>query len=102
MINTLLFVHLVIAILLVLVILLQKTSTDGLSGMGGGGNNMGVVSGRAAATFLTRTTIVLGIVFFANAIILANLSSKSHSSIAEKIEEIDNKNLGKDSLPMAK
>ena len=43
MLNTLLFVHLIIAALLVVVILLQKTSTDGLSGIGGGGNNMGIM-----------------------------------------------------------
>ncbi|GAB4166177.1 MAG: preprotein translocase subunit SecG [Rickettsiaceae bacterium] len=87
MLNTLLFVHLVVAVLLVVVILLQKTSTDGLSGIGGGGNNMGLVSGRSAANFLTRTTIVLGIAFFLNSIVIANLSTKSHSTITDKVEK---------------
>jgi preprotein translocase subunit SecG len=85
MINTLLFIHLIIALLLIVVILLQKTSTDGLSGIGGGGNNMGLVSGRSAANFLTRTTIVLGTLFFINALILANLSSKPKDSLSDKI-----------------
>ena len=85
MLNTLLFVHLVIAILLIISILLQKTSTDGLSGIGGG-NNMGLMSGKSAANFLTKTTVILGIVFFINAIILANLSSNSHKGIINKIE----------------
>jgi len=108
MINTLLFVHLVIAVLLVVVILLQKTSTDGLSGIGGGGNNMGVVSGRSAASFLTRTTVVLGVVFFANALVLANLSSKSHKEISTKLEEVEknsaaSKDIKEDTaLPIAK
>ncbi|MDC0864558.1 preprotein translocase subunit SecG [Rickettsiaceae bacterium] len=83
MLNTLLFVHLSIAILLVIVILLQKTSTDGLSGIGGG-NNMGLVSGRSAANFLTRTTVILAVVFFANAIMLANLSSRSNKDVLHK------------------
>ena len=73
MFNTLLFIHLVIAILLIVVILLQRTSADGLSGIGGSGN-MGLVSGRSVANFMTKTTIVLATVFFCNAIILANLS----------------------------
>jgi preprotein translocase subunit SecG len=86
MLNTLLFVHLIIAALLIIVILLQKTSTDGLSGIGGGGNNMGVMSGRSAASFLTRTTIVLAWIFFVNAIILENLSTKNHSNMSKKME----------------
>ena len=105
MINTLLFIHLIIAILLVIVILLQKTSTDGLSGIGGGGNNMGLVSGRSAANFLTRTTVILAIIFFCNAIVLANISSKPKSSVSNKIENsIGNKNDSpkeKETLPIA-
>jgi preprotein translocase subunit SecG len=87
MINTLLFIHLIIAILLIIVILLQRTSSDGLSGIGGGGNNMGLVSGRSAANFLSRTTIILAIIFFCNALILANISSKPKNSVVNKIEK---------------
>ena len=104
MMNTLLFIHLTLAILLIAVILLQKTSADGLSGIGGGGGNMGIISGRSAANFFTKTTVILATAFFINAIILANLSSKKHIDISQKIEEQgaakpmqDN-----DSLPVAK
>lgn len=85
MFNTLLFIHLIIALLLIVVILLQKTNADGLSGIGGGGN-MGLVSGRSAANFMTKTTIILAIVFFVNAIVLANLSTKNTSKITKKME----------------
>ncbi len=84
MMNILLFVHIVIAILLIIVILMQKTGTDGLSGIGG--NNMGVVAGRTVVNFLTRTTLVLATLFIINAIILANLSSKKNLKIIEKID----------------
>jgi preprotein translocase subunit SecG len=87
MMNTLLFLHIVVALLLVITILLQKTSSDGLSGIGGGGNNMGLVSGRSAASFLTRTTIVLATLFFINSIILANIGNKYQSTIIDKIEQ---------------
>jgi preprotein translocase subunit SecG len=85
MINTLLFVHLVIAILLIIVILLQRTSTDGISSIGGG-NNMGLVGARSAANFLTKITIFLAIVFFVNALVLANLASRAICSLIQKIE----------------
>ena len=106
MLNTLLFVHLIVALLLVAVILLQKTSTDGLSGIGGGGNNMGIMSGRSAANFLARTTIILAIVFFVNAIILANLSTQKHNDLATKLEKIEqkenNQKVEEESIPIAK
>ncbi|MDP4708748.1 MAG: preprotein translocase subunit SecG [Rickettsiaceae bacterium] len=108
MINTLLFIHLIIAILLVIVILLQKTSTDGLSGIGGGGGgNMGLVSGRSAASFLTRTTVMLAIIFFCNALVLANLSSQPRSNLTSKMENDSTQNsvdssAEQETLPMAK
>lgn len=91
MLNTLLFIHIVIAMLLIIVVLLQKTGTDGLSGIGGGasGGNMGLVSSRSAATFLTRVTAILAILFFVNALILGNLSSKKNDDIVKKLEQID-------------
>lgn len=108
MFNSLLFVHLVIAITLIIVILLQKTSSDGLSGIGGG-NNMGIMSGRAAANFLTRTTIILAVIFFINALILANLSTNNFGSIGSKLrspaaETVENQEKDEDntSIPMAK
>ncbi len=106
MLNTLLFVHLVIALLLIVVILLQKTSTDGLKGIGGGGNNMGIMSGRSAASFLVRTTIILAIVFFINAIVLANLSTQKHNDFTSKLDEIEQNtkesDLEAEHIPIAK
>lgn len=102
MLNTLLFVHLIIAILLVIAILLQKTGTDGLSGISGGGNNMGLVSGKTVVGFLNKTTVILGILFFVNAIILANLSTRSNLSAVEKLQESEKAVEENASVPMAK
>jgi preprotein translocase subunit SecG len=100
MMNILLFIHIVIAVLLIIVILLQRTGADGLSSIGGG-NNMGIVSGRSAANFLTRITIILASMFFVNAIVLANLSTKKTPALVEKIEQLENKSEGT-SVPIAK
>ena len=97
MMNILLFIHMVIAILLIIVILLQRTGADGISGIGGSSMG-GVVSSRSAVNFLTKTTIVLATLFFINAIILANLYTNKVPSIIEKIEQKDEKS----SLPIAK
>ena len=75
MLDILLVVHCVIAVLLIAVILLQRNSADALAGLGGG-NNMGVVSARGAANFMTRMTVILAIAFMGNSLVLANLSNK--------------------------
>jgi preprotein translocase subunit SecG len=98
--NVLLFIHIIVALLLIAVILLQKTSTDGLSGIGGG-SNMGLVSARSATNFMTKTTIVLGILFFINSLVLANLSSRK-SEIYNKIEHSTEQIKEDSSLPVAK
>lgn len=56
--------ELLIAILLVVFVLLQR-SEGGALGIGGGGGNMGgLFSARGAADTLTRTTTILGGLFF--------------------------------------
>jgi preprotein translocase subunit SecG len=99
MLDILLVVHCVIAVLLIAVILLQRNSADALAGLGSG-NNMGVVSARGAANFMTRMTVILAIAFMGNSLVLANLSNKSAShktekGLAEKLKEDSKK------VPMA-
>lgn len=72
--TTLLIVlQIFIIALLVLVILLQRTSADGLSGLAGGGS--GVVSGRAVGNFFTKLTAILAAAFMLNSLILAKIES---------------------------
>ena len=86
MINILLIVHIVISILLVIVIMLQKSGSDGMISSGASGGT-GVVSAKAAANFLTKTTTVLGAVFMGMSILLANLSHKVSVISNHKLEE---------------
>jgi preprotein translocase subunit SecG len=66
-------VHVLIALALIGVIMLQK-SEGGALGMGGGGMS-GFMTGRSTANLLTRTTAILGAVFFATSILLVMLSN---------------------------
>jgi preprotein translocase subunit SecG len=65
--NVVLIVHLLLALGLIAVVLMQRSEGGGL-GMGGGGG--GAVSGRAAATALTKLTWLLGAAFIVTSITL--------------------------------
>ncbi len=64
-------IHLIVSLALVGVILLQR-SEGGALGIGGGTNAM--VSGRGAASLLTRTTAILAGLFFITSLTLAALA----------------------------
>ena len=70
--NVVLIVHLIIALCLIGVVLLQR-SEGGALGMGGGGG--GLVSQRGAATALSKITWVLAIGFLCTSILLTILAS---------------------------
>jgi len=70
----LIVIHLLIAIALISVIMLQR-SEGGALGMGGGGSGLGgLFSPRGAANTLTRTTVILGVLFFVTSMMLTLLS----------------------------
>jgi preprotein translocase subunit SecG len=66
-------IHVLIALALICVVMLQK-SEGGALGMGGGGMS-GFMTGRSTANLLTRTTAILAALFFATSILLVTLSN---------------------------
>jgi preprotein translocase subunit SecG len=77
MIILLLVVHILIAIALVGVILLQK-SEGGALGMGGGGMS-GFMTGRSTANLLTRTTAILAVLFMVTSLSLVWFSNRDRA-----------------------
>ena len=73
LISLLFVIHILIAVALVGVVLLQK-SEGGALGMGGGGMS-GFMTGRSTSNLLTRTTAGLAAAFFASSILLVVLST---------------------------
>jgi preprotein translocase subunit SecG len=71
--TVVLVVHLLIALALVGVILLQR-SEGGALGIGGGGFG-GLMTGRSSANLLTRTTAALAAGFIATSLLLAIIAS---------------------------
>ncbi len=76
----LIVIHLLVAISLIFVIMLQR-SEGGALGMGGGGSGLGgLFSPRGAANTLTRTTVILGVAFFVTSMTLTLMSLGARSS----------------------
>jgi len=77
MIILLLAVHILIAIALVGVVLLQK-SEGGALGMGGGGMS-GFMTGRSTANLLTRVTAILAAAFMITSVLLVVMHNREHA-----------------------
>jgi|SRR5215469_13874815 len=76
MIILLLAVHVLIAVALVGVVLLQK-SEGGALGMGGGMS--GFMTGRTTANLLTRATAILAAAFMTTSALLVVMSNREHA-----------------------
>ncbi|MEZ5852982.1 MAG: preprotein translocase subunit SecG [Hyphomicrobiaceae bacterium] len=78
--TVILIVHLMIALGLVGVVLLQRSEGGGL-GMGGGGSG-GFMTGRGTANFLTRVTAGLAAAFFVTSLSLTLIAKQSVKTIS--------------------
>ncbi|MBZ6076939.1 preprotein translocase subunit SecG [Microvirga puerhi] len=69
--TVLIIVHLIIVLALIGVVLLQRSEGGGMGlGGGGGGGVSGFMTGRGQANALTRTTAILGGLFFLTSLAL--------------------------------
>jgi len=84
--NVVLTIHLLLALALIGVVLLQR-SEGGWLGMGGGGGGGGAVSGRAAATALGKVTWILAIGFICTSIGLTVIAAQKSagSSVLDRM-----------------
>lgn len=74
--NVVLIIHLLLALGLIAVVLIQRSEGGGL-GMGGGGG--GATTGRAAATALSKVTWILAIAFIITSITLTIIAAQNAS-----------------------
>ena len=84
--NIVLTLNIILAILLVIVVLLQRS--DG-GALGIGASQESSISSRSAGNFLTKTTAIIATLFIITSVSLTIISNegKSSSSVLEKIEE---------------
>ena len=81
--NVVLIIHLLLALALIGVVLMQRSEGGGL-GMGGGG---GAITGRAAATALGKVTWILAIAFIITSISLTIIAAQKSagSSVVDRL-----------------
>lgn len=76
--NVVLIIHLLLALSLIAVVLLQR-SEGGLGSMGGGGGG-GAISGRSAATAMGKVTWVIAAAFICTSIALTIIAAQKSAS----------------------
>ena len=88
--NFVLILNIILAILLIVVVLLQK-SEGGALGLGASQDSY--ISSRSAGSFLTKTPAVIAALFIITSISLTIMSKEefSSTSVLEKIEENEDK-----------
>ena len=96
--NFVLILNIILAILLIVVVLLQK-SEGGALGLGASQDSY--ISSRSAGSFLTKTTAVIAALFIITSISLTIMSKEefSSTSVLEKIEENDKEDSSEPEIP---
>ena len=84
--NLIWILNIVLAVVLVILILFQKSEGGAL---GIGASQESLISSRAAGNFLTKTTAIIATLFILTSITLTVMSQQKNptSSVLEKIEE---------------
>ncbi|MFN0149087.1 MAG: preprotein translocase subunit SecG [bacterium] len=82
-------IHVLVCAFLVVSVLLQSGKGGGLAGAFGGGGTQAVFGGRGAATFLSRATTVLAILFMVTSLTMTLLGSNNtrRSALAKQAQE---------------
>lgn len=74
--TVLLVIHVMVTVALIVLILVQRSASDGMGLSGSSSSNF--LSGRAAASFATRTTAILATIFMLTSLGLGIIASRSH------------------------
>lgn len=74
--TVILLIHIMIAVAMVGVVLLQRSEGGALGIGGGGGGGGGFMTGRSAGNALTKTTAILAACFFATSLSLSILATQ--------------------------
>jgi len=77
--GLLLALHLIVCLCLIAVVLVQSGKGGGLAGGSFGGATQTVFGGRGATDFITRATIVLGVLFFVTSLSLALITTRGRT-----------------------
>jgi preprotein translocase subunit SecG len=83
--NVFVIIHLIACFLLIVVVLMQSSKGGGLSGAFGGGGGEAMFGGRETATFMSKATTYLAVIFMVTSLSLAFLSAGRGGEVAESV-----------------
>lgn len=103
MLTVILVAHIIVSIVLIAVVLMQRSEGGALGiGGGGGGPGGGLVSGTGMKGALIRTTIIFGAIFFVTSLGLTTIStgrsSDGRTDLDVQLQEESLQNLEEDDL----
>lgn len=78
--STLLIIQFILAVIIVITVLLQKSSSMGLGAYSG--SNESVFGAKGPASFLAKTTVILGLLFVLNTLVLGYLYNQERNQSA--------------------
>lgn len=86
--NVLLVIHMIVAVALICVVLMQRSAQDGGGLMGGGSTMGGLFTARGSANLLTRTTAILATLFIVLSLAQGMIAAHGHTkkSLVDQIE----------------
>lgn len=82
-------VHVIAALFLIIVVLLQSGKGADLAGLFGGAGSQTAFGPRGAATVLTKATIVLAVLFMTTSITLSIMATRGAPSSGSVLEDTD-------------
>lgn len=92
--QTILFiVQIIVSALLIVIVLMQKSGEDALSGIGGGTSNKGLMPHKMIDNVLTKVTMIFFAIFMVNSLLLATISARNvnkDKGLVEQYVEEDN------------
>lgn len=99
--NVVLTIHLLLALALVGVVLLQRSEGGGLGMGSGGGGGDGIMSGRSAASALSKVTWILAIAFIITSLTLTVIAARNAAgtSVLDRVRGSSNEQNLTPSLP---
>lgn len=97
--NVILVVHVLVSIVLIAVVLMQRSEGGALGIGGGGGGGGGLMSARGVAGALVRTTMIFGAIFFATSLVLTTISTRSNDGQTDIERELNEESRAASGLP---
>ena len=89
MMGIIIVIHVIVCALMIGSILMQSSKGGGMAGVfGGGGGVGGVFGGRGAASFLSKVTMWLGVIFALTTVSIALLSLRTSSAPKSMLQEV--------------